>query len=431
MDRRVISEFGHGPRCERANGRQGPGHQCPGRLLLLGTGLALGILILASWLATAAHAQDRPILAERIEGLLVGTLIGDALATPHETAPAPRSRWTSSEGVLTAEGRKALAATVRLGASSRPADPFGPWSDGGPAGTLSDDSRWKVLFFRSLETAGRPNREAFARALLAWFADSSGMHGRLPARWLREPSRAARKVTGWSDPRFVTDPERLWGGRPTTAGLMAFLPIAAIAARRPEEAYRLTGDINFLDHGEAADLSASLIAGIAAAMQDDADLASVERVMRELPGISAGTSRGAPPGTAPGTSSGYARPTVQWLDFAHDAARRAGSSPAKLYRILDAELGVETGREAWLPIALTWSCALVADGDPLATLRLILEYGPGATTTLPVAAALFGAMHGSRIFAPVDRAAVSRTLREEYGAGLGPWMVAIDRARAR
>ena len=193
------------------------------------------------WVLPITSAAQ-PSLDDRIEGLLYGALIGDAAGGPDEFQVPERSVWTSSDTVLTAEGRAALAARFKLKPYTRRPnpEPYGQWSSQSPAGTVTDDSRYKIMFFRSLQVAGKPDREAFARTLLQWHADSTSKYGNLPRLWLDEFAYAARWVLGERDPAKALPPERQWGGIATMAGQMPFLPLATLTPGNPEQAYLQT-----------------------------------------------------------------------------------------------------------------------------------------------------------------------------------------------
>lgn len=370
------------------------GSTCPGRSLVVGSAVFALLFLAASAWAVAAYGQDAPILAERVEGLLIGTLVGDALSSGD---PVERSAWTRTETPLTDEGRAELARSIRLKPGSRPAAPDGPWISQGPAGTLGPAARWQVLLFRSLEAAAGPDRRALADASLAWSADSTGRFGTLPTRWLHPVVAAARAASAGE----TLDP--VMGGDP-----LPLTAVAALAARRPDVAYRMARELDFAARQGSADFTAALVAGIAAAMQDGSTLDAVERAIRETGGPDASDR----------------------LDFARNAVSTAGDSPARLFRLFEAELD-SSPDDSWLELVMSLACARIAGEEPLAGLRLAHEFGPRGSRALPWVGALLGALHGSRIFVPVDRAAVSRALREEYGAGLGPWMVAVDRYRVR
>ncbi|MEZ4702930.1 MAG: ADP-ribosylglycohydrolase family protein [Rhodothermales bacterium] len=372
--------------------------------------LCLLILLPATVLAQSATAP-------RIEGLLIGALIGDAAGGPDEFQTPERSGWTAGDGPLTDEGIAALRARFRLKPYTRrpEPEPYAHWLPDAPPGTVTDDSRFKILFFRSLAETGRPDRLAFARTLLAWRADTTGRYGDLPRQWLDEFAYAARWELGERDPALARPPDRQWGGIPTMAGQMPFLPLAAFHPGDPEAAYRAVWAIDFMDTGYGLDLNAALVAGLAEALAPDATWASIEAAMRETDPFGYGD--------APWVQ----RRLDRWLDFAHDAVRRADGRPARLFAILDAELQAEQWWEAWVPMTVVFACAELARYDALATLQLIMEFGHDTDSYMEVAGALFGALHGAEVFPEAIRVTVEARLLADYGVTVEDWLRRISR----
>ncbi|MDZ4699338.1 MAG: ADP-ribosylglycohydrolase family protein [Rhodothermales bacterium] len=377
--------------------------------------IAFVLAVLSTPLIAAAQAD----LTSRIEGLLIGGIIGDAAGGPDEFQDPEQSVWTSTDAVLTSEGIAELRARFRLKPYTRRPYPesYAQWRADSPPGTITDDSRFKILFFNSLAETGRPDRLAFARALLAWRADTLGVYGTLPREWLDEFAYAARWELGERDPRIARPPGRQWGGLPTMAGQMPFLPVAAFYPGDPEAAYKTTWEIDFIDNGIGFDLNAGLVAGLAAALAPGATWESVEAAMRdtdpyrvrEVPWVE--------------------RRLDRWLDIAHAAARESEGRAARLFAILERELDAEQWWEAWVPMTVVFACADLTDRDPLATLQLIMEFGHDTDSYMQVAGALFGALHGKEVFPEDIRATISERLLADYGVSVEGWMELIDEHR--
>jgi hypothetical protein len=383
--------------------------------------------------------EARPLLAQsgaapdaraRIEGLVYGSVIGDAAGGPTEFAPPVRSGWTTRGRPLDAAARAGLADRFRLSEYTAvdEAAPYGPWRDRAPAGTVTDDTRFKILFMRSLDVgsdssgsggpdggdAGDP-AAAFAREIIRWHDEADGPYGDLPRLWLDEFALAARWVLGERNAERARPPERQWGGIATMAGQMPFLPAAALTPGDPESAYMAVWRADFLDNGWGRDMNAALVAGLSAALGDGADFHAVEAAMR---------------GTDPFGFSDVPwveRRVDRWLDGAHDIARRAAGDPARLYELLETELGAETWWEAHVPVTVVFAAAETAHYDPLATMQLILEFGHDTDSSLQVAGALFGALHGPDIFPEEMRRMVRTRLAEDYGVSIDDW---VSRLRA-
>ena len=362
-------------------------------------------------------ALAQPTLDDRIAGLLYGAVIGDAAGGPDEFQSPERSLWTREDTVLTSEGRAELAARFRLKPYTRRPNPesYGQWASNAPAGTITDDSRYKIMFFQSLNKAGKVDREAFAQSLLAWYADSTSQYGELPQLWLEEFAYAARWVLGERDHELALPPERQWGGIPTMAGQMPFLPIATLVPGDPEIAYRLTWEIDFMDNGIGRDMNAALVAGLAEALGSNATWDSVADAMRTVDPYRFGKIDWVP------------RRLTRWLDKASDFATRAEQRPARLFQLFEEELQAETWWEAWVPMTIVFACAEVAAYDPLATMQLIMEFGRDTDSYMQVAGALFGALHGVEIFPRQMRDTIDIRLQEDYNASIAEWMKTIQR----
>lgn len=359
----------------------------------------------------------QPALDARIEGLLFGALIGDAAGGPDEFQAPEQSVWTRTDTMLTEAGIQALADRFRLKPYSRRPNPesYGQWRANAPAGTVTDDSRFKIIFFRSLQAAGEPSRQHFAEALLSWYADSTSVYGNLPQLWLAEFAYAARWELGERDPALARPPERQWGGIPTMAGQMPFLPIATLAPGAPERAYTITWDMDFMDNGIARDMNAALVAGLAAALAPDATWSTIEAAMRQTDPFGFGEIDWVP------------RRLSRWLDVAADVTRRAEHRPYQLFRLLEEELNAETWWEAWVPMTVVFACAQMTDYHPLATMQLIMEFGYDTDSYMQVAGAFFGALHGAEVFPAEMRTLIARRLQEDYQVSPAAWVELIKR----
>ncbi|GAB5519890.1 MAG: hypothetical protein RhofKO_21410 [Rhodothermales bacterium] len=347
-------------------------------------------------------AQSSVTLEDRIEGLLIGAFMGDAAGGPVEFQVPQRGPWTATDTMLTAVGIAELAAAFHLRAYPMRAAPYAHWTNYGPPGTVTDDSRFKLLFLNSLRTAGHADRDAFARELLRFHADTTGRYPQLRQDWLDEFAYAARWVLGERDESLALPPERQWGGIATMAGQMPFIPIAALHPSDPDAAYRTMWAVNFMDNGIGRDINAGLVAGLAAALADGATWADVDAAMR--------------------TTDPYGFTQIVWvprrsshgLVVARNAVGEAKGRPKRLFEILERDLQATTWWDAWIPTTVTFACAEMTGYDPLATIQLILEFGYDTDSYMQVAGALFGALHGPSIFPKAMRQTVTDRLQADY-----------------
>ena len=92
-----------------------------------------------------------PTLESKMEGMLIGSAIGDAAGGPIEFVNPPlRSFWSTTDKKITKEGIKELGSLFRLRAYHKETEPFAQWESYGPAGTITDDTRFKLIFFNTL-----------------------------------------------------------------------------------------------------------------------------------------------------------------------------------------------------------------------------------------------------------------------------------------
>lgn len=187
----------------------------------------------------ADPATSPPPLPSRICGLLSGSALGDALGGPIEfqeadaiqTLPDPPKRWQPDER-LDGPARAAAAARLRFRdyAPLRVVpESYGQWNVRSAAGTVTDDTRHKLVLLSALRTAESLDRwplrvQDLARAYLEWHRQPGvvrhGEYTALCADWLEEWNLAARWILGERDPARARPPECLWQGIPTCCGQM-------------------------------------------------------------------------------------------------------------------------------------------------------------------------------------------------------------------
>jgi len=261
----------------------------------------LGCVALSCSVA-GAGGDGRPDYDARVRGLLLGSMIGDALGGPVEfvdigefdRADVPFTAWQEGERLPKDLSAYAGETTLMPYSVFRPVpEPYAHWQVDAPAGTLTDDSRHKAFAVAMLNDWARdPGREActegdLARAILkhsdAWRRDDT--LGPLAREWLGEYLPAANWVLGERDPERALPPSRLWGGLPTCAGQMLLTPIAGVAPGDPEAAYLFAYDIAFIDNSFGRDMNAAIVAGLAQAMATKSDdpeaWDTIKQAMRE------------------------------------------------------------------------------------------------------------------------------------------------------
>ena len=351
-------------------------------------------------------------LERRISGMLYGTAFGDAFGGPIEfqdsdqiqKLPIPPRQWRTDDD-LNPDERKALAARIQL----RPYDPlrplpesYGQWNPHAAPGTITDDTRHKLILLNALHRADHQNRWPFgsremAQAFLDWPSERviSGNPGyrALAADWLEEWQLSARWLLGERDPLLSRPPERMWQGLPTCCGQMTSLPLAALFPGRPEEAYQAAWRIGFFDNGWGKDLNAAIVAGLSVALTLPSDRSNPGKAWDQI--LSA--MRACDP-------YGYSRirwtkrAVDRWLNYALRTARDSGGHPARMFVAWETEFRENAKWEAQIPFVVMIGCLSLCDFDPLASLQLTQEWGWDTDSYAQLLGAFVGALYGKEIF---------------------------------
>lgn len=390
----------------------------------------------------AAETAPAADVAARIHGLLLGTAFGDALGGPIEfqapeqvrRLPDPPKVW-SAEEVLDAPGRAAAAARLRLRSyrDLRPKpDSYGQWNVESPPGTITDDTRHKLVLLAGLRKAEMENRWPFsvrdlARAYLDWPASRAATlhpeYAPLAADWLEEWQLAARWVLGERGANALP-PERMWQGLPTCCGQMTLLPVAALFAGQPERAYRAAYHLAFFDNGWGRDMNAVLVAGLATALVVPVEPRRPARAWEQV--LSA--IRVTDPFRY-GSIRWTRRAVHRWLDLALQLAREAEGRPARLFAALESEFKHTIKWEAQVPFVVAFACLALAEYDALAALQLSIEWGHDTDSYAQLVGAFLGALHGPELFAPAWREAVTSRLMADHEVDLAEEARRLDRLR--
>jgi len=417
------------------------------RFLQSGTlgGLAAGAFL--SDLAVAETVQAPAADAElddRIEGLLLGSLIGDALGGPVEfqnlndvaRLTAPPKRWADDE-VLDATSMAAARdrLTLRPYAPLRPQpEPYAHWSVNAPPGTITDDSRHKMVLMDCLRTAHKKGRwpisaRTLAQTYLNWPAEGPLRQRpeamKLNEDWLREWLFASRWLLGEREASQALPPERLWSGLPTCCGQMTLPPLAGLYPGNPDSAYRAAYSLAYFDNGWGRDLNAALVAGLAEALTVPANLpapAAWERIYKAMRGPDPYRYR-----EVPWTH----RSVDRWLDLAQSAAREANRHPARLFQRLEAEFSQTIKWEAQVPFVVMFAVLSLCEHEPLAALQLSIEWGHDTDSYAQMVGAFIGARHGVGLFPERLARPVRERLTADYGQDVREWVTLLRAIRGQ
>ena len=395
-------------------------------------------------LDNAVAEPERERLQSRIRGMLLGSLIGDALGGPVEfqslndvaKLSMPPKQWQNGER-LNEEALKAAESRLMLRpyAPLRPdPEPYGHWLADAPAGTITDDSRHKFVLMHALRQALKDDefpvtRQSLARAFLEW-PHSSVVRDRedyrqLCEEWLEEFAKPARWILGERDRNLALPPERMWIGLPTCCGQMILPPIAAVYPGQPENAYLATWNLAFFDNGFGKDLNAALVAGLAVAMMqpDSKDTkdpwSKVVASMRETDPYHYGR--------VPWTT----RPVDLWLDKTFAAVDRADHQPARLFAEWEQQFSSTIKWQAEVPFVVALGALRMCPRYPLAALQLSIEWGHDTDSYAALVGAFIGARFGEAVFPKELREPVEKRLRADFEEELDEWVKVLAMARRR
>ena len=383
------------------------------------------------------NANDTNFIKNKIKGLLTGTLLGDALGGPIEfqghpeiqATPNPPKLWTDTNDIINDAALKAAAERIFFREYKyllpQPQS-YGTWKANAAPGSVTDDSRNKIVLLYMLRKALQKNQwplteKNMAQAFLDWrktaIVKSTPGYDSLCKDWMGEMDKTINWVMGSREIGKAYPPERMWNAYPTCYGQMTLPPIAAIYPGQPEKAYLAAYNLAYFDNGFAKDMNAALVAGLSVALTLDATKMNNEKIWT--------TIMDAMKNTDP-----YAYNKVPWCDrsvtkwfYLSDLfIKEANGSPAKLFQRMDEQFKYEAKWEAQVPFTVIFSCLKICKYDPLAALQLSIEWGNDHDTYPQLLGAFIGAIYGPEIFKTDMRATVTKRLPLDYDESIDEWV---------
>ena len=373
-------------------------------------------------------------LGERVQGMLIGSMIGDAAGGPVEFKTRDElSKLVSTTRVWREDDRidvdviRELTEGFRLlpyeGIRPQP-EPYAHWTADAAAGTVTDDTRIKILLISALRKArAQGTLPISVRDLASQFVDfhasrtvrTCAGYAELCEEWLAELNKSARWVLGDRTAPVAAPPERLWGGIASCCGQMLLPPIAAIYPGQPECAYRAAYSMGFMDNGPGKDMNAAIVAGLATAfaLPDQSPQAAWAAVIRSMIETDPYEYAKVPH---------VERSVDLWLRFSREAAERAERSPARLFEIVLEGLNARTWWAAHVPFVVTFASLHLCDYQPIAAMQLCLDFGYDTDSAAQLAGAFAGAIHGAGLFPKPMRKRVAEQFRADYDESVTDWV---------
>lgn len=373
-----------------------------------------GLLLCCKPLLSQGQSETSSAAMEsKIRGMLIGSAIGDAAGGPVEfVSPPERSFWTTTDQAVTEEGIAELAGLFRLRPYPKKAEPFAQWEDYGPAGTITDDTRFKIILFNTLrDNKGVLDQRTFAQAVMDFRSTLPEQYRDNYDEWIPEIAYATEWALGNREKGYPV--ERIWGGIPTMEGQMPFLPVAALNPGNPQWCYLKTYELGYFDIGVAKDINSALVAGLARCLQTDGSWENFEHAMCAVDPYRYNEVL-------------YVdRQLVKWLDLSRHLVSRSDGNIATLFRLLEENLQTIYWWEAWVPLVVVVACAEIVNYDPLASMQLMMEFGHDTDSYAQVMGAVMGAIHGHDIWPEDMRNTVNDTMNSQFGQDVNDWMELI------
>ncbi len=383
--------------------------------------------------------------SEPVKGMLFGSLIGDALGGPLEFANDETRFGRVADCRGWADDRRLDSSSIQeLGKSLqmmgyqdvRPETAaYGPWVASAPAGTVTDDSRLKVILVRAIRATDRDGhrqltREDIARAIVEFMPiadrEPDAVTARLLEEGLREYRYAAHWVLGVRDPKIALPLDRLWGGVSNCSGQMMMLPLAACFASQPEVAYRCCFELNFVDGPGANDITSAIVAGLTAVLGEDSSADPVSDRWRRLES----TMRETDPYRISDVPF-VGRPLNQWLDLADSIVHRADGRPKIAYRLLETEGKPVYYWDAHFTLLVAIVLLKLTRYDPLASLRLAIDFGHDTDSYAQLMGAMIGGVCGVSAFPTEMQSKVAERLQTDFEENVSSWTRILSMANTQ
>jgi ADP-ribosylglycohydrolase len=381
--------------------------------------------------------KDSNFIRNKIKGLITGTLLGDALGGPIEfqghpeiqATPNPPKFWTDTNDVINGAALKAAAERIyfREYKYLRPVpEPYGHWGTNSAPGTVTDDSRHKIILMHFLRNALQKKQwpvadKNLAQGYLDWSKSKTikthSGYDTLCPQWLDESYKAINWLKGSREPGKAYPLERLWNALPTCYGQMSLPPMAALYPGEPEKAYLATYHLAWFENGFAKDMIAALVAGLSVGLTLDPATMTNEQLWTRV----IDTMKSTDPYAY--TKVPWSERAVdRWLNLADQFVKEANGSPAKLFALLENEFMYTTKWEAQVPFVVIFSAIKICKYDPMAALQLSIEWGWDHDSYAQLLGAFVGAIYGPQIFEEDMRTTVTKRLQLDYDESIDEWV---------
>ncbi len=384
-----------------------------------------------------SRVNNPAFISNKIKGLITGTLLGDALGGPIEfqghpeiqASPNPPKLWTDTMDIIDAEELKAAQERIYFREYKYilpHVQPYGSWTENAPPGTVTDDSRHKMILMQMLRKALLNNQwplteKHSAQAYLDWSKSKTikthSGYDTLCPQWLSESYKAINWIQGSREIGKAYPVERIWNALPTCYGQMALTPMAALYPGQPQKAYLAAYNTAWFDIGFAKDMIAASVAGISVALSLDPSTMTDEelwnRVFEAIKNTDPYEYLKVP---------WCERQVQRWLSLSDLYVQQSKGSPAKLFALLDKEFIYTTKWEAQVPFLVVFSILKICKYNPLAAMQLCIEWGNDHDTYPQFLGAFVVALYGPDIFKADMRSTITNRVKADYNENIDEWV---------
>jgi ADP-ribosylglycohydrolase len=339
----------------------------------------------------------------QIEGLIWGSLYGDAFGGPYEFIPAKAHPLIREKRSLTLGEWKVLSKSVGLVRYNRKVTAYGVWEEKAAPGTITDDSRHKIIFYRAIKN-GKVTGKRLAKRYVKFFElKNRYRYSALYRAWLKEFAYASYFIFKPNHPLALPS-ERIWGGKGTVSGQMIFPFMAILYPRNPVLAYKKTFSLNFFDQGTAKDYTSALIAGLSFALGRNRSWEQVKASIvhtdpyrySEIPYIG--------------------REVAKSMTLIETLVKKANNNPDQLFQSLRKLFPGALWWESQTAFIVSLSFLEMAyqNKEPMSAFALVKGFGEDTDSYAQLIGAFIGAIEGIDIFDKGEIQMVQNRLWEDY-----------------
>ncbi len=220
---------------------------------------------------------------DKVLGMLVGSAIGDAMGAPTEM-------WDRKSINI----QKGYVDSMDL--VLREQSPEGPWLTNLPAGSTTDDTRWKHLGVEYVITQEQDslNPVDFARYIISVYnQEKEGLanqsteyenieRGFSHITWLIEWVRVAKPFVENDLIAYNNRLSKFYGGEMSCAGMLYAPVVGTYFPAQPEKSYQQAFGLSIFDIGYARDITALTAAYISKAMEPGVSYDEITLLTREI-----------------------------------------------------------------------------------------------------------------------------------------------------